>query len=352
MNLILNINTELHSVKGSSMGETKTHSAIQEAIEEIKLQALENNERIKKGLKPLPYNAIIKDEYGKDFVTIKEAKSLEEIRLEYQKKQDSYSFENKEKNLLLSMNEIGNSSKNEFEFKKELNKQLNSALFITDTNLSPAQERILDYFGNMDGVYNTINFKEEISAKCIKDLIDLPDPKTGKPPKSFEHLLSNIISIAKIFKESPKKETYIEVARNYINLRYQKIVPDVYKEYFKNRGNLLPLVLKIENEESKTKKINKLEFEVSEKNFKQLYQSFCTLPQFRNNPSSLANYLMQRVPEENKNTFNKWMVSIGCKDSVSLFKVLAKWSNEAELLKSKDEKSKNNDVKNIGLRGE
>ncbi|OJF76958.1 MAG: hypothetical protein BKP49_05160 [Treponema sp. CETP13] len=91
----------------------------------------------------------------------------------------------------------------------------------------------------MDGIYSTIDFKKEISAKCIKDLIDLPDPKTGKD--------------------------YLEIVRNYINLRYNKIVPENYKEYFKNRGNLLPLVLKIEKEKSKTKKINKLEFEVSEK---------------------------------------------------------------------------------------
>lgn len=348
MNLIININTELHSVKASNMGDIKVHSAIKEAIDEIVYQSKVNNERTAKGLKPLPYNATVKDEYGKDLVVIKEARSLEEIRKEYQKKQDSYSLETREKNLLASMNEIGNSEKNEYAFKEELNKQLNSALFVNDTNLSPAQERILDYFGNMDGIYSTIDFKKEISAKCIKDLIDLPDPKTGKPPKSFEHLLSNIISISKIFNESPKKEDYLEIARNYINIRYSKIVPENYKNYFKNRGNLLPLVLQIEKEESKTKKINNLEFEVSEKNFKKLYQSFCDLPQFKNNPSALATYLLQRVPKENKESFTKWMVSIGCKDAESTYKIFAKWSNEKAEGKNLDSK----EVEPKGLRGE
>lgn len=347
MNLIININTELHSV-ASTMGEAKTYSAIKEAIDEIMHQSKVNTERAVKGLKPLPYNTTVKDEYGKDLVVIKEARTLEEIREEYQKKQDSYSFENKEKNLLASMNEIGNSEKNEFQFKEELNKQLNSALFINDVELSPSQERILDYFGNMDGVYSTIDFKKEISAKCIKDLIDLPDPKTGKPPKTFEHLLSNIMSISKIFNESPKKEDYLEIVRNYINLRYNKIVPENYKEYFKNRGNLLPLVLKIEKEESKTKKINKLEFEVSEKNFKKLYQSFCDLPQFKNNSTGLVNYLLQRVPNENKESFTKWMISIGFKDIESTYKILSKWSNE----KAKSENLDNKDIKHKGLRGE
>ena len=348
MNLIININTELHSVKASAMGEAKTHSAIKEAIDEIMRQSKVNTERAGKGLKPLPYNATVKDEYGKDLVVIKKARTLEEIREEYQKKQDSYSFENKEKNLLASMNEIGNSEKNEFQFKEELNKQLNSALFINDVELSPSQERILDYFGNMDGVYSTIDFKKEISAKCIKDLIDLPDPKTGKPPKIFEHLLSNIMSISKIFNESPKKEDYLEIVRNYINLRYNKIVPENYKEYFKNRGNLLPLVLKIEKEESKTKKINKLEFEVSEKNFKKLYQSFCDLPQFKNNSTSLVSYLLQRVPSENKKSFTKWMISIGFKDKESTYKILTKWSNE----KSEGKNLDNKDIKPKGLREE
>ena len=164
--------------------------------------------------------------YGKELVVIKETKSLEEIRMEYRKKQDSYSFKNKERNLLLAMNEIGNSEKNEYQFKEELNRQLNSSLFVMDAELSPAQEKILDYFGDFNGLFNSINFKEEISSKCIKDLIDLPSPKTGKPPKEFEELLSNIMSINKIFRNNPNRENYIETARTYINIRYQKIVPE------------------------------------------------------------------------------------------------------------------------------
>ena len=82
MNLIINVNTELHSIKASTMGEAKTQSAIKEALEEIFEQSKVNQQRKIKGLKPLPYNATVKDEYGKDLVVIKEARSLEEIRKE------------------------------------------------------------------------------------------------------------------------------------------------------------------------------------------------------------------------------------------------------------------------------
>lgn len=348
MNLILNVNTALYSVKGSAEGEEKTHAAIADAMEKIKEQAIENEERTKKGLKPRPYNVVIKDEYGKDFVTIKETKSLEEIRNEYKKKQESYSYENREKNLLLAMNEIGNSDKSETSFKEELNKTLNSALFVTDANLTPGLEKILDYFGDTNGFFNSINFKEDISVKCIKDLIDMPSPKTGKPPKSFEHLLSNIVSINKIFKDNPNRDTYIETARNYINLRYKNIIPEQYRFEFETRGGLKTLLSSVEKEEVKKEKINKLEFEVSEKNFKQLFKTFCRLEQFRSQPGVLANYLIQRVPPENKEKFAKWMDSIGCKDGLSTMKVLDKWTNELE------EKSNEKDLsqKPKGLRSE
>lgn len=347
MNLILNVNTELHSIKGSVEGELKAQSAVAEAMEEIKIQALKNQERIRKGLRPLPYNTVVQDEYGKDLVVIKETKSLEEIRREYRKKQDSYSFENKERNLLLAMNEIGNSDKNEYQFKEELNRQLNSSLFVTDANLSPAQEKILDYFGDLDGLFNSINFKEDISAKCIKDLIDLPSPKTGKPPKRFEELLSNIMSINKIFKNNPSKENYIETARTYINIRYHKIVPEKYKFYFKERGGLFSLIRDMEKEDSKKQKIDSLEFEISDKNFKKVFQSFCTLSQFKNKPMELANYLIQRVPQENKDAFSKWLKSVGCTDSASILKTLTKWENEAEHQKNR-KKDKGQDIKGIG----
>ncbi|MBO4858712.1 MAG: hypothetical protein J5527_09370 [Treponema sp.] len=348
MNLILNVNTGLHSVQGSAEGELKVHAAIADAIDEIKEQTKINGKRIKDGLKPFPYKAVIKDEYGKDFVVIKETRSLEEIRQEYRKKQDGYSYETRENNLLLAMNEVGNSSKDEFTFKKDLNKTLNSALFVTDAELSPGLERILDYFGDPKGLFNAINFKQEISAKCIKDLIDMPNPKTGKPPKSFEHLMSNIMSINRIFRENTDKDKYIEIARNYINIRYRKYIPEKYKSFFETRGGLSPLIVEIENLNSKKKKINELEFEVSEKNFKKLYQSFCDLPQFKNNPSELASYLFQRVPKENKENFTKWLVSIGCKDAVSTYRIFAKWSNE----KKEGKNQENKDLDTKGLRGE
>ena len=90
MNLILNVNTNLHSIKGSMDGELKAQAAVAEAMEEIKIQALKNQERIKRGLQPLSYNTVIKDEYGKDLVIIKETKSLGEIRDEYRKKQGEF----------------------------------------------------------------------------------------------------------------------------------------------------------------------------------------------------------------------------------------------------------------------
>lgn len=339
MNLILNVNTELHSVKGSSHGEEKTQAAITEAMQEIKEIAKTNIERQKKGLKPLPYNSVIKDEYGKDLVTIKETKSLEEIRLEYQKKQESFSYENREKNLLLAMNEIGNSPKNEFEFKEELKKTLNSALFVTDANLSPGLERILDYFGDSKGLFNSINFKEDISAKCIKDLIDMPNPNTGKPPKNFEQLMLNIASINKIFRNNENRDNYIEIARNYINIRYRKLIPENYKFNFESRGGLKSLIASLDKQNKNPQKenINNLEFEVSEKNFKKMYQSFSKLEQFKNKPELLANYLIQRVKPENKENFAKWLTSLGCVDSASTLKLLTKWSNENQQI----DKSKN-----------
>lgn len=343
MNLILNVNTALHSIKGSVLGEAKTHSAIAAAMDEIKDQARINAERVKKGLQPIPYKSVIKDEYGKDLVVIKETKNLEEIRTEYKKKQESYSYECREKNLLLAMNEIGNSKKSEYEFKQELNRTLNSALFVTDAELSPGLEKILDYFGDMKGLLNSINFKEDISTKCIKDLIDMPNPDTGKPPKSFEQLMVNIASINKIFKENENRDNYIEVARTYINIRYKKLIPENFRFNFENRGGLKTLIEKLEGQ--KTKK-ESLDFEVSEKNFKKLYQSFCSLEQFKDKPELLANYLIQHVSNKNKEKFGKWLNSIGCKDSDSTVKILSKWSRE-----SKDKSNeKNLPVK--GLRGE
>jgi len=336
MNLVLNVNSNLHSVKGSSEGEQKIHSAIAEAMESIKTQAVINAKRVKKGQKPLPYNAVVKDEYGKDLVTIKETRSLEEIRQAYKKSQEEMDYEVREKNLLKAMDEIGNSSKSEQIFKDDLKETLNSALFVTDAKLTPGLEQILDYFGDSRGLVNSINFKEDISAKCIRDLIDMPDPKTGKPPKSFEQLMSNVVSINRIFRENPNRDKYLEITRNYIKIRYNKIVPGEYKQCFESKEDLQKLIGSIESEKAKNEKVESLEFKVSEKNFKKYFQSFSKLEQFKNKPSALASYLMQRVPAEGRESFTKWMHSVGCTDSVSTIKVLTKWTNEAEKNQSKD----------------
>ena len=112
-------------------------------------------------------------------MSIKETRSLLEIRNNYNKFQQKLPFEKREENLLAAMDEIGNSDKSDRMFKEELAAQLNKAIFVMDANLSPGLERILDYFGDTQGVFNTINFKEDIAFKCIKDLIDLPNPNTG-----------------------------------------------------------------------------------------------------------------------------------------------------------------------------
>ena len=265
MNLLININENLYSIKSSSDGAKKLQSAINEAIYDIKIQIEKNIERQKKGLKPQPYNTSVMDEYGKEVVSIKETKNLLEIKNEYNKKQNKLPFEKREKNLLSAMNEVGNSNKTEKVFREELANQLNSSLFVTNTNLTPGLEQILNYFGDTRGVFNTINFKEDISVKCIKDLIDMPNPKTGKPPKSFEHLLSNIISVNKIFTHNENREKYIDIARSYINISYKNLIPEQYREYFRtpyNFENFLNTLTKTE----KNLKNDKL------KDFNQNYQ--------------------------------------------------------------------------------
>lgn len=354
MNLILNVNTSLYSIQGSAEGEQKTHAAIADAMKEIESQAKENEERLKKGLKPLPYGVTIKDEYGKDFVVIKETKSLEEIRTEYRKKQENCTVEERTDNLLTAMNEIGNSDKNEFAFKDELKKTLNTALFVTDVELTPGLEKILDYFGDTEGLFNSINFKEDISKKCIKDLIDLPDKETGKPPKSFKDIVSNILAINDIFKNNPDKDTYLDVARSYINLRYKKYIPEKYRQYFEGYGDLKPFVEELVKGHSKTHTIENQQFNVSEKNFKKIYQSLCLLPQFKNKPLELGQYLGKRVAPENKAAFVSWLKSIGCTNNVESAKIFTKWTNEAEKLSISSAVSKNKNDKSddkLNLRG-
>lgn len=343
MNLVLNVNTNLYSVQRSVDGDKKVHGAIDEAMNDIKHQLQVNTERQKKGFKPLPYQSIVKDEYGKELVSIKETKSLEEIRKEYLKIQENLPFEKREENLLKAMDEVGNSSKNEFAFKEDLAKQLNSALFVMDAELTPGLEKILDFFGDSKGMFNSINFKDEIAQKCIKELIDLPNPNTGKPPKTFEQLFSNIISVNEVFKENPNRERYIELARSYINISYKFLIPKNYKSLFAERGGLDNLLRTKQKQITQKETLNKADFEVSEKNFKKMYQVFSNFEQFKNKPLTVANYLMNRVPENKKENFRKWFVTQGCKDEVSTIGVLTKWSNEIEREQQKNktnEKSK------------
>ena len=111
-------------------------------------------------------------------------------------------------------------------------------------------------------------------------------------------------------------------------------MPEKYKFYFKERGGLFTLIKDFEKQNEKKKKIDSLEFEVSDKNFKKIYQSFISLEQFKDKPLVLANYLIQRVPEKNKENFAKWLKIIGCNDSASLVKTLSKWEIEASKAKS------------------
>lgn len=330
MSLLLDVNQNLYSIRGSGKGEQKIKAAVRDAIEDVMEQMHRNTERKAKGFKPLPCQTEIKDEYGKTLVSIRETRSLEEIRKNYMKNQESISYETREKNLLSAMDEVGNSDKNEYAFKEELAKQLNSALFVVDTNLSPGLEKILDYFGDTKGLFSSINFKEDIAQKCIKDLIDLPNPKTGKPPKTFEQLFSNIVSVNEVFKDNPNRAKYIDLARSYININYKFLIPEKYRPIFAEKGGLDRLIDVRNKQRSQATNIKNAEFEVSEKNFKKMYQVFANFEQFRNKPLTLANYLMNRVPENKKADFRKWFVAQGCKDEVETIKVLTKWSNEAE----------------------
>ena len=328
MNLLLNVNENLYSVKSSVDGEKKIQAAIDEAMYDIKLQVQKNIERKNKGLKPQPYKTSVLDEYGKEIVSIKETKSLLEIRNNYNKNLEKLSYEKREENLLSAMNEIGNSYKNEYAFKSELAQQLNQALFVMDANLSPGLEKILDYFGDTSGLYSTINFKKDISIKCIKDLIDLPNPKTGKPPKTFEQLLQNIVNINEVFKENKNRAEYIDIARSYINVSYKNIIPIKHREVFAERGGLENFLKNYEKKQAKQTETKSKEFEVSEKNFKKLFQVYSNLEPFKNKPLTTLNYLMHHVPDTEREKVSNWLKKQGCKDEISTMDTLNKWLNE------------------------
>lgn len=340
MGLIIDYNKNLYSIKGSVEGTKKLKSAISEAIDNILTQQMQNEEREAKGLKPLPCQSVIKDEYGKEIVSIKETKNLEEIRKEYSKNLENLTYEEREKNLLTAMDEVGNSKKDEYDFKEQLAKQLNSALFVIDAELTPGLEKILDFFGDTKGMFNSINFKEEISQKCIKDLIDLPNPDTGKPPKTFEQLFSNIVSVNEVFKGNPNREKYIDLARSYINISYKFLIPKKYKDIFGTRGGLEELLNY--REKQKINNIKNAEFEVSEKNFKQMYKVFSQFKNFKvnENPLYLANYLLTRVPQERKESVSKWLKSQGCIGEEKTKEILSTWAKEAALERKQNNPSK------------
>ena len=346
MNLLLNVNENLYSIKNFADGDKKLQAAIDEALYDIKIQIKENIERQKKGIKLQPYSTSIKDEYGKEVVSIKETKSLFEIRNNYNKHQQNLPFEKREENLLAAMNEIGNSSKNEYAFRLELQQQLNQALFVMDADLSPGLEKILDYFGDTKGIFSTINFKEDIAVKCIKDLIDLPNPNTGKPPKTFEQLLQHIVSVNEVFKDNENRAKYIDIARSYINVSYKNLIPPKHREVFSERGGLENFLINYAKKQNQELEIKSKEFEVSEKNFKKMYQVFSELGPFKDKPLTTFNFLLNHVPENNQEKFKKWLSDIGFKDEISMLKILTRWSNEKEQSKDKDIN------KSINTRGE
>lgn len=341
MNLILDVNDNLFSLQRSSDADQKVQSAIKAAIDDIKQQAAVNNDRKKKGLSPVPYRAVVKDEYGKDIVTIRQAENLLDIRNAYRKKVDSLSYENKEKTLLTAMNEVGNSDRSEQEFKKDLFDRLNSCLFVSDAQLSPGLEKILDYFGDTNSLFNTINFKTDISTKCIQELIDMPDPHTGKPPKSFQDFLRNIVTIDRIFRNNPSHDDYLEKARIYIKMHYLKIIPDDSRTYFENRGGLTSLIQEWYKIENQNRKLETAEFEVTENNFKQYFISFSKLGNFSKNPFELRKYLMEHVKPENRERVDAWLEVQGCHDDISTAAVFARWTEQKPDMKKSVHQNQN-----------
>ena len=374
MNLIINVNEELYSIRQDANPDKKLKAAVDEAMYHISLQLKDNKEREKKGLAPLPLAASIKDEYNKEIVSIKEAKSLQEIRVNYNKKMEKLPYEKREENLLAAMGEIANSSKTKNEFCQELRDQMNQAFFVTDVKLTPGLERILDYFGNINGIFNTINFKEDITVKSIKELIDLPNPDTGKPPKSFGQLLSNIISMNEILAENERKNDYIDIARGYINVTYKRVIPQEYREAFSSKENFESFLNKLSEINKKNKQVEKNPIkigrnsnenhlatrdpDVTEKNFKEKFKMYSVMPQFENKPLDLFKHLYYQVPEDKREKLNRWLGEQGINggDRESIIKITSKWieekvSEQKRFVSMNDNVGKNKD-RNIYTRGE
>ena len=346
MNLIIDVNEELYSIRSDKNPAKKLKAAVKEAMYEIGLQLNENKKREEKGLPPLPLFASIKDDYNKEVVSIKEAKSLQEIRQNYNKNLEKLPFEQREKKLLDSMGEIANSPKSRDEFCQELREKMNQAFFVTDMKLSPGLERILDYFGNLNGIFNTINFKDDITFKSIKDLIDLPNPETGKPPKTFAQLMSNIVSMNEVLSENVQRKTYIDAARTYINVTYKRVIPEEYRNIFASKDEFEKFLDKLSEVNKKNKQVERetigagksfrenshvdKNLVVTEKNFKELFKLYIVMPQYDGKDLNLFHDLYKQVPEENKMQVNRWLSEQGIKGSNTedITKLTSKWTLE------------------------
>lgn len=259
--LTLDINKNNYSIRGSADGAKKLKAAITEMNETLFELYEKNEEREKMGLRPLPLSFSIKDEFGADLIKVGEVSSLDEIRSEKLKWQKNIPCSIKENETLQALDEIGNSNKTQYEFNEELRAKLSRNIFVKDANLTPGETAILDYFGNSKGLFNSINFKDDISRSLIKQLIDHESPETNEPPKSFPHLFDNILNVNRVFKNNPNRREYIEQARTYINISYKNLIPGRYMNIFSERYGLEKLIQAAEiRKELKQPEINQKEF--------------------------------------------------------------------------------------------
>ena len=274
MNLIFTLNENLPSIRNSAEGEQKRLAAVKDAVERVNEIIEANKARAAEGRKPVPVEVEIKDEYGKTVVAMREAQSIEEKRAEFLKWRGS--SEMSEDRLLAAIDEVGNSGKNSAELKKELEDALSKSLFIAKADLTPGLAQFLRYCGD-PMVSNEVaallergpegnGLKREITESCIKQIIDLPNPKTGKPPKTFAELMANLKNISEILSKNPLREKCMETARLYVKSRYLFIVPESAKKFFTERGGLDEALASKEVQRQGEK------FSVTEKNFSEVYK--------------------------------------------------------------------------------
>lgn len=274
MNLIFTLNDNLPSIKNSSEGKQKREAAVKDAVERVSEIIEANKARVAAGKKPIPVEVEVKDEYGKTVVSMREAQSLEEKREEFLKWKGS--AEMSEERLLAAIDEVGNGGKDSAELKKELERELSKSLFIAKADLSPGLAQFLRYCWD-PMVSNEVaallekgpegnGLKREITESCIKQIIDLPNPKTGKPPKTFAELMANLKNISDILAKNPMREKCMETARLYVKNRYLFIVPESARKFFSERGGLEEC-LKSSNPAAQSEK-----FSVTVKNFREVYK--------------------------------------------------------------------------------